>query len=97
MKRALQLVNEQMDRTFWQLSANTLTSVWSALVLGILMWLAWANLPGDQLAELGSGLLGDDYKMLDRPWADGRLCEQSAHKEDFLYRAGRPLLQVLAA
>ena len=45
LKDALKLVNEQMDRTFWQLSANTLTSVWSGTLLAILILGAWAFAP----------------------------------------------------
>ncbi len=41
VKDALQIVNEQMDRSFWQLSMNTITSVVSGCMLGILVLLFW--------------------------------------------------------
>lgn len=41
VKDALELVNEHMDRSFWQLSMNTLTSVVSGCMLGILVLLFW--------------------------------------------------------
>jgi hypothetical protein len=55
VRDALKLVNEQMDRTFWQLSMNTLTSVWSGVILGILMLLAWLFYPAGTLQSLGTG------------------------------------------
>ena len=95
VKRALQLVNEQMDRTFWQLSANTMTSVWSALVLGLLMWMAWANLPGAKLTELGSvgRGLADDYKMLIVLGLMGAYVSNLVTKENFLFVRGGPFFR----
>lgn len=93
VKSALQLVNEQVDRTFWQLSANTLTSVSSALLLALLMWLAWTNLPLATLTDLGSGELVDDYKVLIVLGAMGAYVSNLITRENFLFVRGGPFLR----
>jgi hypothetical protein len=90
VKEALQLVNEQMDRSFWQLSANTLTSVWSAMILGALLLLAWLNAAGDELKGLAQGDLGAHYKTLIVLGLMGAYVSNVLTREDFLYVRGGP-------
>jgi hypothetical protein len=93
VKEALQLVNEQMDRTFWQLSANTLTSVWSAVILGVLMRLAWTNEPGNELANLGKQGPSEHYKTLIILGLMGACVSNLLTKDDFLYVRGGPFFR----
>lgn len=98
VKEALQLVNEQMDRTFWQLSANTLTSVWSAVLLGLLILLAWQFHPtqtpeAPALASLGTHGLSQHYWTLIMLGLMGAYVSNLLTKEDFLYVRGAPFLR----
>lgn len=93
VKEALQLVNEQMDRTYWQLSANTLTSVWSAVILGALMWLAWHYLSADSITILRIGGLKENVPTLIVLGLIGAYVSNLLSKEDFLYVRGGPFLR----
>jgi hypothetical protein len=96
LKEALNLVNEQMDRSFWQLSMNTLTSVCSGTILGILMLLAWiyvtnANHPyNNVLYSLGSGGLSQHYLTLIILGLMGSYLSNLMTNENFLYIQGAP-------
>jgi hypothetical protein len=90
VKEALQLVNEQMDRSFWQLSANTLTSVWSAMILGLLLVLAWLNAAGDELSGLAQGDLGTHYQTLVVLGLMGAYVSNVLTRDNFLYVRGGP-------
>lgn len=90
IRDALKLVNEQMDRTFWKLSINTLTSVFSAMMLGILMLVAAIILPGDAIVSLGKGGLNNHFKTLAILGLMGAYLSNLMTKEDFLYIRGGP-------
>ena len=90
VRDALRLVNEQMDRTFWQLSMNTLTSVWSAAILGGLMVLAWLFYPAGTLQSLGVGAFENTFITLIALGLMGGYISNLMTKEDFLYVRGGP-------
>lgn len=95
IRDALKLVNEQMDRTFWQLSMNTLTSVWSATMLGILLLLAWKFHPAGALVSLGQGGLGNNFATLVALGLMGAYLSNLMTKENFLYIRGGPFWRYL--
>ena len=95
LKDALKIVNEQMDRTFWQLSMNTLTSVCSGTILGVLMLLAWMMPPEGALYSLGKGGLGDDFATLIVLGLMGAYLSNLMTREDFLYVRGGPFWRYL--
>lgn len=96
VKDALNLVNEQMDRTFWQLSMNTLTSVWSGTLLGFLMLLAWIYctraIPphANALYSLNSGGLTNHFLTLIILGLMGAYLSNLMTTENFLYIQGAP-------
>jgi hypothetical protein len=94
VKDALNLVNEQMDRTFWQLSMNTLTSVCSGVLLGLLMLLVWiCHYKGYTKADLYSlnlGSLSDHYGALIVLGIMGAYLSNLMTTENFLYIQGAP-------
>ena len=104
IKDVLNIVNEQMDRTFWELSNNTLTSVWSAIILGVLIFLTWASHPvccfffskcalvssENALSTLHTGGLGKHYLTLFVLGLMGAYLSNLMTKEDFLYLRGGP-------
>ncbi|TIC80573.1 hypothetical protein [Crenobacter intestini] len=92
-KDALQQVNEQMDRSFWQLSANTLTSVWSAAILGLLLVLAWCSHTGNALHGLAQGGLVTHSKTLLVLGLMGAYASNVLTREDFLYVRGGPFFR----
>jgi hypothetical protein len=95
IRDALRLVNEQMDRAFWQLSMNTLTSVWSSAILGILMLLAWKFHTPGALDSLEKGGLGNNFATLVVLGLMGAYLSNLMTKEDFLYVRGGPFLRYL--
>jgi hypothetical protein len=95
VRDALRLVNEQMDRTFWQLSMNTLTSVWSAVILGGLMGLAWFFYPAGTLQSLGAGAFKSTFVTLVALGLMGAYISNLMTKEDFLYVRGGPFWRYL--
>ncbi len=107
IKDVLNIVNEQMDQTFWRLSSNTLTSVWSAIILGVLIFLAWACFEGifffskctffskDALSTLHEGGLGKHYLTLFVLGLMGAYLSNLMTKEDFLYLRGGPYWRYL--
>jgi len=95
VRDALKLVNEQMDRTFWQLSMNTLTSVWSAIILGGLMVLAWLFYPAGTLQSLGTGAFKSTFVTLIALGLMGAYLSNLMTKEDFLYVRGGPFWRYL--
>lgn len=90
IRDALKLVNEQMDRTFWQLSMNTLTSLLSGLLLGALMLLAWKTRPAGSLELLKTGGLGENFGTLIILGLMGAYLSNLMTREDFLYVRGGP-------
>jgi len=90
IRDALKLVNEQMDRTFWQLSMNTLTSLLSGLLLGVLMLLAWKTRPAGSLDLLRTGGLGENFGTLVILGLMGAYLSNLMTREDFLYVRGGP-------
>jgi len=95
VRDALRLVNEQMDRTFWQLSMNTLTSVWSAVILGGLMGLALLFYPAGTLQSLGKGAFKITFVTLIALGLMGAYLSNLMTKEDFLYVRGGPFWRYL--
>jgi len=93
IRDALKLVNEQMDRTFWQLSMNTLTSVWSSAILGLLMLLVWKFHPPGVLDALEKGGLGSNFVTLIGLGLMGAYLSNLMTREDFLYVRGGPFLR----
>jgi hypothetical protein len=96
VKDALNLVNEQVDRSFWQVSMNTLTSVCSGTILGILMLLAWIYCTTglhphtNALNSLNSGGLSDHYLTLIILGLMGSYLSNLMTNENFLYIQGAP-------
>jgi hypothetical protein len=93
VKDALNIVNEQMDRTFWQLSMNTLTSVWSGALLGLLMLLTWLSSIfhfTSTFSSLKEGGLGVNFLTLIGLGLMGAYLSNLMTKENFLYVQGAP-------
>jgi hypothetical protein len=91
LKDAQKLVNEQMDRTFWQLSANTLTSVWSGALLAIIILVAWLYPHSDNtLVSLDKGGLSKHFLTLFVLGLMGAYLSNLMTREDFLYVRGGP-------
>ena len=90
IRDAMRLVNEQMDRTFWQLSMNTLTSVWSATFLAGLIALSWYINPWGPLSLLKSENLCENFPTLIVLGLMGAYLSNLLTKEDFLYVRGGP-------
>ncbi len=90
IRDALKAVNEQMDRTFWQLSMNTLTSLLSGLLLGVLMLAAWKTRPAGSLELLKTGGLGENFGTLILLGLMGAYLSNLMTREDFLYVRGGP-------
>jgi hypothetical protein len=95
VKDALNFVNEQMDRTFWQLSMNTLTSVCSGTLLGLLMLLAWIFykypiIPIGTLYSLNAGGLSEHFLTLIALGLMGAYLSNLMTNENFLYIQGAP-------
>lgn len=91
LRRALNLVNDQMDADFWVLSINTLTSVASGIALGAGMvafrWLGYAS----GLEILGSGPLdASQVGSLALLGLMGGYLSNVLTKEGFLYLRGGP-------
>jgi len=95
VRDALKLVNEQMDRTFWQLSMNTLTSVWSGIMLASLMVLAWVFYPAGTLQSLGTGGFRATFVTLIALGLMGAYLSNLMTKENFLYVRGGPFWRYL--
>jgi hypothetical protein len=95
IRDALKLVNEQMDRTFWQLSMNTLTSVWSGIALASLMVLAWFFYPAGTLQSLGTGEFRTTFVTLIALGLMGAYLSNLMTKENFLYIRGGPFWRYL--
>ena len=95
VRDALKLVNEQMDRSFWQLSMNTLTSVLSGTILGALMLLAWKFHPPGALDSLGKTGLGTSFVTLLVLGLMGAYLSNVMTKENFLYVRGGPFWRYL--
>jgi len=90
IRDALRLVNEQTDRSFWQLSMNTLTSVWSAALLGLVM-VAWILLFSDGCDLLAKRILsGRTLTFLMGLGIMGAYLSNLLTKENFLYVRGAP-------
>jgi hypothetical protein len=91
LRQALSLVNDQVDRDFWVLSINTLTSVASGIALGVAMlafgWLDHAS----GLAALGTGKMdGCQVGRLALLGLMGGYLSNVLTKEGFLYLRGGP-------
>jgi hypothetical protein len=95
IRDALKLVNEQMDRTFWTLSMNTLTSVWSGILLASLMILAWFFYPMGTLQSLGTGGFRNTFVTLIAFGLMGAYLSNLMTNENFLYIRGGPFWRYL--
>ena len=95
IRDALKLVNEQMDRTFWQLSMNTLTSVWSGVMLAWLMVLAVIFYPAGALQSLGTDAFEKALVTLIALGLMGAYLSNLMTKENFLYVRGGPFWRYL--
>jgi hypothetical protein len=90
IRDALKLVNEQMDRTFWILSMNTLTSVWSGIFLGILLFLCWFAAPICEFNDLWQEGLCINFATLIVLGLMGSYLSNLMTNENFLYIRGGP-------
>jgi hypothetical protein len=93
IRYALKLVNEQMDRTFWRLSMNTLTSVWSGVMLFMLMLISMLVQPEGALYNLGKYGLRQHFLTLVALGLMGAYLSNLMTKEDFLYVRGGPFVR----
>lgn len=94
VKDTLNIVNEQTDRSFWQLSMNTLTSVCSGTILGFLMFVVWIchykGYTTGALYSLNLKGLSDHYLTLIILGLMGSYLSNLMTKENFLYIQGAP-------
>jgi hypothetical protein len=89
------MVNEKMDRSYWQLSMNTMTSVLSGLILAVLMSLAWIFHAKAPLQSLGEGGFGNTFVSLIGLGLMGAYLSNLMTNENFLYVRGGPFLRCL--
>ena len=89
------LVNEKTDRSYWQLSMNTMTSVLSDLILAVLILLAWIFHSKAPLQSLGGGEFGNAFVSLIGLGLMGAYLSNLMTKEYFLYVRGGPFLRCL--
>jgi hypothetical protein len=89
VKQALSIINQKMDRTFWQLSMNTQTKVLSGLILGALMTGLWRICFTSKLSVIGSQP-SSDFLILALLGLMGGYLSNVMTKEDFLYVRGGP-------
>lgn len=95
LREALQLINDQVDRGFWQLSMNTLTSVASGALLGLLLLVAWYSEPAARLAQLPYGLNHCTFATLFLLGLLGSYVANLLTREDFLFIRGGPFWRYL--
>jgi hypothetical protein len=98
IKDALNIINDKMDYTFWQLSQNLLTKVCSGAFLGLLILLSWLSrefLSRHELYNLKAGGLGVNYLTLIVLGLMGYYLSNLMAKEDFLYVQGAPYWRYL--
>jgi len=95
IRDALRLVNEQMDRTYWQLSMNTLTSVLSGLFLAVLLFMAWVCPLTSPIKDLGKGGFTHTFITLIALGLMGSYLSNLLTSEDFLYVRGGPYFRFL--
>lgn len=100
LRAALQMVNEQVDRRFWRLSANVLTSVWSGVLLAMMMVLyamLWNVVSRSTFSALDA--LGQDVRADILPvivlGAMGAFVSNLLTREDFLFIRGGPYWRYL--
>ncbi len=90
LRRALKMVNDQVDRNFWQLSVNTLISVFSGAILSFLLVLAWAGNAAARLQALPQGLSPQNFTTLVVLGLMGAYVANLLTREDFLFIRGGP-------
>lgn len=90
LRRALKLVNDQVDRSFWQLSVNILISVASGVILGCLLIWAWAGNAAARLQALPEGLSQQNFATLLVLGLMGAYVANLLTREDFLFIRGGP-------
>jgi hypothetical protein len=100
VRAALQRVNEQVDRRFWVLSANVLTSVWSGALLAVLLaayGLLWAYASPSAFTAVGT--LGtsptSDFIPIALLGIMGAYVSNLMTKQDFLFVRGGPYWRYL--
>jgi hypothetical protein len=100
VRAALQLVNEQVDRRFWVLSANVLTSVWSGVLLAATVGaagLAWVLARADAFAPVAT--LGEspmaDFGPIALLGIMGAYVSNLLTRQDFLFVRGGPYWRYL--
>lgn len=95
LREALKMINDQVDRRYWQLSMNTLTSVVSGMLLGLLLLAAWFAEPARQLARLPLGLERGTFATLLLLGLIGSYAANLLTRDDFLYIRGAPFWRYL--
>lgn len=91
LREALGVANALMDRGFWELSMNTLTSVVSGVALGAAMLLWWMAGYTECLSTLGAGCLdGGAFARLALLGLMGGYLSNVLTQERFLYLRGGP-------
>ncbi len=95
VKEALRILNAQMDRTFWVLSMNTLTSVMSGILLGVVMYIFWISCYTTDLGKLGTGSPGSHFVPIAILGLMGAYLSNLLTKEDFLFIRGGPFWRYL--
>lgn len=94
VKEALRVVNEQMDRTFWMLSMNTMTSVLSGTLLGLWMFYFWHAGFTSDMGKLGL-YPKEAYIPLAILGLMGAYLSNLVTKENFLFVRGGPFWRYL--
>jgi hypothetical protein len=97
LREALRTVNDRVDRGFWVLSMNVLTTVWSGVLLGVLMvglaglW-RWTSV--SDIASLGS-VPARDLALVLVFGAMGAYVGNLLTRRDFLFVQGGPFIRYL--
>lgn len=91
LRQALNISNAQMDRSFWVLSMNTLTSVISGVALGVAMLVFWRLGYPSRVSSLGTADLAcSEYSQLALLGLMGGYLSNVLTREGLLYVRGGP-------
>jgi hypothetical protein len=97
LREALRTVNDEVDRGFWVLSMNVLTTLWSGLLLGVLMlglaalW-RWTSVPRIEAMEKPAVM---NFALVALFGAMGAYVGNLLTRRDFLFVQGAPFIRYL--
>lgn len=97
VREALGMVNDHVDRSFWVLSMNVFTTLWSAILLGAMMLLFALSIQPDSIRALATlGTVPDrDLIEIALLGAAGAYVSNLLTRKDFVFVEGGPFTRFL--